>query len=294
MSANPERFESFALRLADAAAGETLGRWARGCAAEDKGGGLDFDPVTDADREAERAMRALIEAEHPDHGVAGEEFPDRPARGPYCWSLDPVDGTRSFTCGLPNWVTLIALLEDGRPVLGVIDAPCLGERYLGFGASGRLIGSGRGGVLATSGCTRLSEARLSTTDPYFLLGAEADAFDALRREARTTRYGHDGYAYARLAAGSIDLVVESRLKPYDYNALIPVVRAAGGVFGDWRGGDDYAPGKVIAAATPALFEQAVAAMAGVGIACHSRESGNPASPSLAGERAEAGPPPSLG
>jgi myo-inositol-1(or 4)-monophosphatase len=255
-----EEMAGFALRLADAAARETLDRWAGGCPAEDKGGSTDFDPVTDADREAERAMRAMIEADYPDHGVAGEEFADREARGPYCWSLDPVDGTRSFTCGLPTWVTLIALLEEGRPVLGVIDAPCLGERYLGFGDNGRMFGGARAGRLAVSGCTVLADARLSTTDPYLFLGAEAAAFEQVRRSVRTVRYGQDGYAYARLAAGSLDLVIESRLKPYDYNALIPVVRAAGGVFGDWRGGDDFSDGKVIAAATPELFEQAVAAM----------------------------------
>jgi myo-inositol-1(or 4)-monophosphatase len=259
-----EEMAAFASRLADAAARETLGRWASGCAAEDKGGGLDFDPVTDADREAERAMRALIEAGYPAHGVAGEEFPDRAAQGPYCWSLDPVDGTRSFTCGLPNWVTLIALLEQGRPVLGVIDAPCLGERYIGFEGTAALVGRGRTGTLTASGCTMLADARLSTTDPFLFLGAEAAAFEEVRRGVRTTRYGHDGYAYARLAAGSVDLVIESRLKPFDYNALIPVVRAAGGVFGDWRGGEDYSAGKVIAAATPELFEQAVAAMRDAG------------------------------
>ena len=251
---------AFAHRLADAARAETLPRWAAGCAAEDKGGGADFDPVTDADREAERAMRALIEARFPDHGIAGEEFPDRPARGRYCWSLDPVDGTRSFTCGLPTWVTLIALLEDGIPILGTIDAPCLGERYLGDAQSATLSARGGDARLAASGCERLGDARLSTTDPYLFAGAETPAWERVRAAVRTTRYGHDGYAYARLAAGSLDLVIESRLKPHDYNALIPVVRAAGGVFGDWRGGDDYSTGKVIAAATPALFEQAVEAM----------------------------------
>ena len=253
---------AFAQRLADAARAETLPRWAQGCAAEDKGGGADFDPVTEADREAERAMRALIEEAFPDHGIAGEEFSDRPARGRYCWSLDPVDGTRSFTCGLPNWVTLIALLEDGRPVLGVIDAPCLDERYSGSSERAEISGPRRASRLAASGCERLAEARLSTTDPYLFNGAEKAAWERLRAAARTTRYGHDGYAYARLAAGSLDLVVESCLKPHDYNALIPVVRAAGGVFGDWRGGEDFAAGKVIAAATQVLFDEAVAAMRG--------------------------------
>ena len=228
--------------------------------ADDKGGGSGFDPVTDADREAERVMRAMIEAEFPDHGIVGEEFPDRPAPGPYCWSLDPVDGTRSFTCGLPTWVTLIALLHDGIPVLGMIDAPCMDDLYLGDASGALRVGAGSQATIATSPCASLSKARFSTTDPYLFVGAEAKAFERLRGRVRTTRYGHDGYAYARLAAGTIDLVVESGLKPHDYNALIPVVRGAGGIIGDWRGGNDLSPGKVIAAATSDLFAEAVAIM----------------------------------
>ena len=250
-SASPADFLPFARRLALAARAETLPRWRSGCSSDDKGGTADYDPVTDADREAERAMRALIEAEYPEHGISGEEFPDRPSTGPWRWSLDPVDGTRSFICGLPNWVTLIALLHEGKPVLGIIDAPCLDELYTGYEdqATGR-----------TSDCRSLGEARFSTTDPYLFTGGERDAFDVLRGQVRTARYGHDGYAYARLAAGTLDLVVENSLKPHDYNALIPVVRAAGGVVGNWRGGGDFSGGKVIAAATPELFKQVVALM----------------------------------
>ncbi|HEY7810421.1 MAG TPA: inositol monophosphatase family protein [Allosphingosinicella sp.] len=250
-SASPADFLPIARRLALAARAETLPRWRSGCASDDKGGTVDYDPVTDADREAERAMRALIEADYPEHGISGEEFPDRPAQGPWSWSLDPVDGTRSFICGLPNWVTLIALLHEGKPVLGLVDAPCLDELTFGWGDQG----SGR-----TSDCRALSEARFSTTDPYLFSGAERDAFEALRVQVRTARYGHDGYAYARLAAGTLDLVVENSLKPHDYNALIPVVRAAGGVVGNWRGEDEFSAGKIIAAATPELFEQAVTIM----------------------------------
>ena len=252
-------FLDLAHRLADAAQAETLWRWREGCRADDKGG-IGFDPVTDADREAERVMRALIEAEQPEHGVYGEEFPDRPARGPFAWSLDPVDGTRSFICRLPNWVTLIALLQDGRPVLGIIDAPCLGARYAGWSGGTLLRANGSDRTLATSGCTSIAEARLSTTDPYLLDEVGQAGFDRLRRQARTTRYGHDGYGYAVLAAGGLDLVVESGLKPHDYNALIPIVRAAGGAIGDWSGGEDYSEGKIIAAATSELYGQAVEAM----------------------------------
>ena len=258
-SAAPREFLPFALRLAAAARAETLPRWRTGCVSEDKGGTADYDPVTDADREAERAMRALIDAEFPEHGIAGEEFPDRPARGPWCWSLDPVDGTRSFTCGLPNWVTLIALLHEGRPVLGVIDAPALDELHSGWGQNAAFARGGVEAAARVSDCRGLVEARFSTTDPYLFTGAERACFERLRGQVRTARYGHDGYAYARLAAGTLDLVVENSLKPHDYNALIPVVRAAGGVIGDGRGAKDFSAAKVIAAATPDLFVQAVAA-----------------------------------
>jgi myo-inositol-1(or 4)-monophosphatase len=251
---------AFALRLAEAARAETLRRWATGCAVQGKSGALDFDPVTDADREGERAMRVLIEAHFPDHGIAGEEFPEKPAHGPFVWSLDPVDGTRSFICGLPMWVTLIALLEEGRPIVGVIDAPCLGETYTAAEGKGTMRSAQGETALRTSGCTSLGEARVSTTDPFILGERGFEAWRRLRREARTSRYGLDGYGYARLAAGALDLVVESGLKPHDYNALIPIVRAAGGTIGDWSGGEDFSRGEIIAAASPALYEAALAAL----------------------------------
>jgi myo-inositol-1(or 4)-monophosphatase len=240
---------AFAAELADAARAAIA---AASREAEDKGGGA-FDPVTEADRAAERAMRALIEARYPDHGIAGEEYGIVRGDARFVWSLDPIDGTRAFICGLPSWTTLIALVADGQATVGLIDAPALNERYVGFGDTARL----NGAPLATSGCATLADARFSTTDPYLFAGAEAEGFERLRRGARVTRYGLDAYAYARLAGGSIDLVAESGLKPHDYNALIPVVRAAGGVIGNWRGEADFSDGQVLAAATPELFEEAV-------------------------------------
>ncbi|MDB5694327.1 MAG: inositol monophosphatase family protein [Alphaproteobacteria bacterium] len=244
-----ETMMRFAERLADAARAETLPRWRTGCAAADKNEGGAWDPVTEADREAERAMRRLIEAEFPDHGIQGEEFPEKKGKGRWSWSLDPVDGTRAFVCGLPSWTTLIALLDEGQPVLGVIDAAPLDERYVG-----------PGGDRKTSGCTTLAEARLSTTDPYLFSAAETQAWDRVRQRVRTTRYGLDAYGYARVAAGSLDLVIEAGLKPHDYNALIPVVCAAGGAIGNWEGGEDFSGGRVIAAATPGLYRAALEAM----------------------------------
>jgi len=250
----------FAKRLADCARRETLPRFHQGCAAEDKGGGNGFDPVTEADRAAERAMRAMIGQAYPDHGISGEEFAEVPARGPYRWSLDPVDGTRSFTCGLPTWVTLIALLRDGEPLIGLLDAPCLDELYWGLAGDGRFVRAGRTRKLEVSGCKSLGEARLATTDPHLFAGREAQGFDRVRRGARTTRYGHDGYAYARLAAGSLDLVVETMLKPHDYDALIPVVRAAGGTVRVWREDGEFSAGTIVAAASEPLFDEALALM----------------------------------
>jgi histidinol phosphatase-like enzyme (inositol monophosphatase family) len=247
---------AFAEELAAAARQETLHRWASGCAVEDKGNGV-FDPVTEAAREAERVMRAMIRDRFPDHGISGEEWDEELGSGRWSWSLDPVDGTRSFMCRLPTWTTLIALLDDGHPVLGLIDAPCLGETYVGSGEAASLILKGERSAIRTSGCTRLREARFSTTDP-FLWAPPAGVLERILAAVRVTRYGHDGYAYARVAAGSLDLVVESGLKPHDYNALIPVVEGAGGHIGDWRGGTEFSAGQVIAAATRALYDEAVA------------------------------------
>ena len=254
------QFASLARELALAARRETMPRFLEGCPADNKAGGEAYDPVTEADRSAEQAMREIISRKHPDHGISGEEFGDTPGQGSLSWCLDPVDGTRSFICGLPTWVTLAALLDSGGPVMGLIDAPCLDELYLGVPGETIMERAGRQTTLTTSGCTSLAAARLSTTDPFLFEGAQRSAFDKLHSASRTARFGHDGYAYARLAAGSLDLVVECGLKPHDYNALIPVVRGAGGVIGDWRGANDFAAGNVIAAATPKLFDAAVAVM----------------------------------
>lgn len=255
-------FAPFALELAQAAREVTLHWLEIGCAAEDKSGGGAFDPVTEADRGAERAIRERIEARYPDHGIRGEEYPDRPARGPWTWSLDPVDGTRAFVCGLPSWTTLIALLHEDAPVLGLIDAPRLGELYVGDGEEARLVTAGGACALRASGCRSLAEARLTTTDPALFDDAGLAAFARVRDRAQLVRYGLDAYGYARLAAGTIDLVVEAGLKPHDWNALVPVVRGAGGVIGDWEGGDDLAPGRILAAASPRLYEEAVALLRG--------------------------------
>jgi histidinol phosphatase-like enzyme (inositol monophosphatase family) len=249
-------FLSFVRELAKAARLETLPGSSGDMAARNKSES-GYDPVTDADVAAERAMRRLIEQRFPDHGIIGEELEDRPSGNGLSWSLDPIDGTRSYICGLPTWVTLIALLEDGRPALGAIDAPRLDELYLGCGEESLLVTGGRERRISVSGCFKLEDARFSTTDPSLFGPGDKERIEHIRQQARVTRFGHDGYAYARVAAGALDLVVEAGLKPHDYNALMPVVRGAGGVFGDWWGGDDFEGGRVIAAATQELFDETV-------------------------------------
>lgn len=256
----PADLIEFAHKLADLARAETLAHEGGSVVVENKGAAGVFDPVTSADRNAERVMRAAIRKRYPDHGVTGEELGETPGSGRFRWLLDPIDGTSSYTCGLPTWTTLVALRDDGEPVLGIIDAPALDERFVGFSGNGSMLSGSVSTPLRASNSTKLAETRLSTTDPFLFTDHATEAFERLRKSVRTTRYGHDAYAYARLAAGTLDLVVERGLKPHDYAALVPVVRSAGGVFGDWTGGSDFSAGNVIAAATPQLYEAAVEIM----------------------------------
>jgi len=255
-------FASFARSLAAAARLETLPRCRGGLGGVGNKAPDGFDPVTDSDRNCERRIRRLIEERFPGHGIRGEEFPDRTAAGDLCWSLDPIDGTRAYVCGLPTWATLIALLDSGGPILGLVDLPRLDELYVGYEKKAVVVGAGVEHTIAASACRSLGEARLSTTDPFLFEGSEAEAFDRLRRSAKLTRYGLDAYGYAQVAAGGLDLVVESGLKPHDYNALVPLVRAAGGVVSNWSGGPDLSSGRIVAAATDPLLEEALGCLSG--------------------------------
>lgn len=252
----PADLVAFALQLAEVARGETLPRFHAGTRAEDKGAPGAYDPVTEADRAAERAIRARIAAMHPDHGIWGEEYGLSQGSSAWSWSLDPIDGTRAFICGLPTWTTLIALLHDGAPVLGIVDAPRLDELYYGHGSEAWLIHAGERRSISTSGCARVAEARISNTDP-FLFSGEQGELHRIRERARLARWGLDAYAYARLAAGGLDLVAETSLKPHDWQALVPVVRGAGGVMTDWQGRDGLESGTVLACATAELSAEAV-------------------------------------
>lgn len=248
---------NFAFRLADVAGQAIHPHFRIRCAVDNKIKG-DFDPVTIADRSAEAAMRALITAERPGDGVLGEEFPETHSSNGRGWTLDPIDGTRSFIIGAPTWTVLIAHTRDGIPVAGVIDQPHTAERFYGDGKTAGLQYGDAHRRLQVSSTTDLSDALMATTDAFLFAEVEADAFHAMRTRVRLVRYGMDAYAYALLAAGQLDLVIESGLKPFDVQALIPVVEGAGGILTNWRGGPAHAGGQVIAAATRELHAAALA------------------------------------
>jgi len=203
---------------------------------EDKGKAGAFDPVTAADRGAEAAIRALIAKHHPGHGVIGEEYgQDRPD-AEFVWVLDPIDGTRAFISGLPVWTTLIGLRHQGAPVLGSIGQPFIGEVFIGSAVGSRLVDRAGERPLVTRKGVALSAALIATTDPDACFNpAETVAWRALRRATRLARFGCDAYAYAMVAAGSLDLVVEAGLKCWDIESAIPVIEGAGGVVRDWTG-----------------------------------------------------------
>jgi inositol-phosphate phosphatase/L-galactose 1-phosphate phosphatase/histidinol-phosphatase len=255
-----QAFIDLAERLADAAGAVIRPYFRSGLAVEAK---ADASPVTRADREAEAAMRALIEESYPGHGIIGEEYGPARADARHIWVLDPIDGTKSFIAGVPLFGTLIALLEDGAPVLGVIDQPILGERWLG--AAGRPT-TLNGAKAKTRPCGEIGRAILFATSPDMFEGADADAFARLGGAVALLRHGADCYAAGLLASGHIDLIVEAGLEPYDFCALIPVIEGAGGVITDWDGaplglGSD---GHIAAAGDPAAHARVLALLRGGG------------------------------
>ncbi len=248
-----EQLIDFAGRLADSA-GRVVRHYFRAPLAIDSK--ADDTPVTIADREAEQAMRALIESHWPEHGIIGEEFGSLREDADYVWVLDPIDGTRAFITGKPMFGTLIALLQDGAPIIGVIDQPVSGERWTG--ATGRPTDF-NGGAAATRRCAGLNDAILNATTPDMFQGGDSARFGALGAAAKETHYGGDCYAYGLLASGFIDVIAEADLKPYDFCALIPVVEGAGGIMTDWQGRalDLASDGRVIASGDAAVHMQAV-------------------------------------
>ncbi|NND50535.1 MAG: histidinol-phosphatase, partial [Rhizobiales bacterium] len=253
-----------ACRAADAAAKITLAHFRKAGVVENKADAVGgFDPVTKADRDAEAAMRAIIEQACPDHTIRGEEQAERTGSSDFVWHIDPIDGTRSFIVGVPLWGTLIGLEYQEKPILGVLDQPHIGERFVGSPDGATLIGRAGRIKLAASGCTRLDEARLGTTSPLlFAPGEEHQAYQRIESATRLARYGGDCYFYAMLAAGHLDLVVEAGLNPYDIVALIPIIEAAGGTITCWDGSSAHRGGRVVAAATSQLHAEVLAALSG--------------------------------
>lgn len=234
----PADFEPFALELAAVAAEVTLPGFRQDLAVVDKGAAGAFDPVTAADRDAEAALRRAVAARFPDHGVIGEEYGEDRPDADWVWVLDPIDGTRAYVSGLPLWTTLIALLHEGEPVLGAVAQPYLGEVFVGTAAGSRLVRPGHADrPLRTRACPSLAQVTISTTDPALFTGEEAEAWSRLRQATRLARLGCDAYAYAMVAAGQIDVVLESGLKLWDWAPHKPLIEGAGGRVTGWDGGD---------------------------------------------------------
>lgn len=250
--------------LADAARTETLKHFRGGALGIENKAETGFDPVTVADSATERVMRDLLAERRPDDGVLGEEMGETAGTSGLTWVLDPIDGTRAYLSGAPTWGVLIAVSDQTGPRLGVIDQPWTGERFIGGLGEARLDSPHGTRRLATLRPRPLDQAILFTTYPRIGSDAESDAFDALSRRVRLTRYGIDCYAYALLALGQIDLVVEADLQPYDIHAPIAVIEAAGGIVTDWQGGPAHGGGRVLAAANPQIHAEALAILSRAG------------------------------
>lgn len=251
----------FAKELADAAGAAILPHFRADLIVEDKAaGGAVFDPVTVADRAAERAMRDLIVARYPEHGIVGEEDGTIIGSSALRWVLDPIDGTRAFVTGLPIWGTLIALNDGHRPVLGVIDQPFTRERFVGTPSAAWCNDK----PIRTRRCPDLAWARVMMTVPAAgAKVADQAVFDAIATSAQIVRFGGDCYAYGLLAHGLVDLVLEAHLDIHDVQALIPVVEGAGGVITTWEGADPQNGGSVIACGDPMLHRQLLPLIAGL-------------------------------
>jgi myo-inositol-1(or 4)-monophosphatase len=248
-------FTAFVDRLADVAGEKILPFFRTNMAVSHKGMGA-FDPVTEADRAAETAMRTLIGRHFPDHGIIGEEHGNERTDAEYIWVLDPIDGTKSFINGMPTWGTLIGLLRFGEPVFGLMHQPFIRERFSGDGGAGQYRGPAGARDLRVRACANLKDALLQTTSPRLMNDADRAKFGRVEQAVKLSRYGGDCYAYCMLAAGQIDLVIETELKPHDILPLIPIITGAGGVVTSWDGGAPNS-GRVVAAGDKRVHEQAL-------------------------------------
>lgn len=251
----------FLRRVAGVAAAETLPRF-RAQGAVDNKEAAGFDPVTEADQQAELAIRRLINSEFPDHGILGEEHGSENLSSSHVWVIDPIDGTRAFISGLPVWGTLVGLTIDGEAVAGLMSQPFTGELFYADGAGSHYEGPGGPRRLATRKTENLAEAISFTTTPSLFKGDMRKRYDAFESKVQLARYGTDCYAFAMLAAGCVDIVMDPGLKPYDIVGLIPIIEQAGGIVTTFDGGPAENGGDIVAAATPQLHEAAMAALRG--------------------------------
>ncbi|GGB32320.1 histidinol-phosphatase [Roseibium aquae] len=217
-----------------------------------------FDPVTEADKAGERAMRTLINARHPQHGILGEEYGSENLEAEHVWVLDPIDGTRAFITGLPTWGTLIGLRSNGIPSLGMMVQPYVNERYAGDGNTAWYEGPIGRKQLASRACGSIADAVIFTTTPALFSPGEREVFDSIETEAKLVRYGTDCYGYSMVAAGLGDAVIESGLQPYDIVALVPIVEGAGGIVSNWTGGSPADGGQILASGDARLHDALLA------------------------------------
>jgi len=242
--------------MADQSAVEIMRLFRQKIDVANKEGDEGFDPVTDADRAAERLMRTLVAEHWPEHDFYGEEFENRDRNAEYQWCIDPIDGTRSFIMGIPTWGTLIGLKKSGLPYLGLMNQPFTSERYWSTETGTHYSGPDGPRKLTTRECPDIENAILATTDPgLFLEGVETESFANVAARTRLNRYGSDCYAYCMLASGTCDVIVEAGLQPFDIMALIPIVEKAGGKVTTWTGDDASNGGRILATGDPVLHEK---------------------------------------
>lgn len=252
----------FATALARASAEAILPHFRKNAAVEVKEGVV-WDPVTEGDRAGERIIRQMIGDRYPDHGIHGEEYGIKEARSPFTWVLDPVDGTRSFICGMPTWATLIGLNYEDRPVIGLMNQPVVGDMF--YGSPDGAWNDYRGHVapIRTRQGVPLARARVGTTSPDLYRSArDAAAFQRFRSRVQLVRYGGDAYFFSVMAAGHLDIAMDANLQAYDIAPLLPIVTGAGGVYAEWTGGDASRGGNVITAGSQALLDEALEVLAG--------------------------------
>ncbi len=254
-------FTSFVDQLASASGDTILPFFRTSLAIENKKTG-GFDPVTAADRAAEDAMRTLIRRAFPAHGILGEEYGTERGEAEYVWVLDPIDGTKSFISGMVAWGTLIGLMRFGEPVFGMMHQPFVRERFTGDGGAARYRGPAGDRDMRVRRCEQLSDAVLFTTSPLLMKEPDRAIFQKVENKVRLSRYGGDCYAYCMLAAGHIDLVIETEINPHDIVPLIPIIHGAGGIVTTWENGPAQNGGRIIAAGDKRVHEAALEMLKG--------------------------------